>query len=76
MGVIMISCGCVYKRSSKPIMKGSGGRNRCSGKRRIWRIIERGLEENFDIKELLLMGILMSFGKIHQIYLLGYVLQY
>ena len=41
---MMISYGCVYKRSSKPVIKGSRGRNYRKCEKRICRIIEKRLE--------------------------------
>ena len=44
-----IEYGCVYKRSSKPVMKGSRIEPIEKARARILTSIRRGLEENFDL---------------------------
>ena len=47
INAMMISYGCVYKRSSKPVMKGSSVETIESARDQYKKITSWGLEENF-----------------------------
>ena len=46
---MMISYGCVYKRSSKPLMKGSRVETVEAARKEYKKLIRRGMEENLNI---------------------------